>query len=129
MVKAEQVRRDIGAVIIPNSAQAIDGGAFAGCERLRRVFFSQDSQLSALGSDCFRGAGLTEITIPASIKMIGTHCFYGCQHLAKVQFAEGSQLKYVQDYAFGEIPLASVWIRFPLCAEVSRSVFDSDRAQ
>lgn len=77
--------RGVGEVEIPDSFKFIGEKAFSGCNSLSRVYFSDGSQLSAIGSQAFLNCvNLTEFNVPEYVSVIGDNAFYGCNKLLTV---------------------------------------------
>lgn len=91
---------------IPASVKTIKGGAFSGCELLKKVTFDKNSNLEELegvydykgSGGCYRGVfadciSLATILIPKNVKRIGFSTFANCSALQSVTFESGSKLE------------------------------------
>ncbi len=96
-------------VVIPDSVECIEDGAFKGCKRLEKVKLSQNlnklggevfeecenlksldlpNSLCRVGPRCFSETGIEYIAIPKNLEIISTGCFWG-----GVQKAQKSYIK------------------------------------
>ena len=79
-IKANQYKgSDISQMIISNKIVIIRKGAFANCKYLKKLMFSENSQIKVIESGSFRGCKrLTEITFPKKIiNVYGTDIDFG----------------------------------------------------
>ena len=79
---------------IPASVKCIDTRAFYKCKNLKRVVFTDESQLETIGNECFRSSGIEEITLPSKLKEIGDGAFYRCNNL-KIYMKDGCEASFV----------------------------------
>ena len=103
-----------------SSLEAIDDGAFYGCERL--IALRLPESVKSIGNEAFRGCAalrevnvpdgvktlgervfqnctqLEEVTIPASVERVPYYCFYGCEKLTNLSIEEG--VKVIGERAF-----------------------------
>ena len=65
----------------PPSLQTIEGGVFAGCAQLERIYLNHD--LTTIGTEnqpgAFQDTGLTEAHLPSGLKSITNNTFAGSQ--------------------------------------------------
>lgn len=97
---------NLTVVIISSNVKIIEDSAFASCENLVRIVFSDDSCLTVIGSRAFAGCAVTNIKFPNGIRSIGCQSFYGCLNLNSVIFP--SSLKEIGSNAFSVTLLAAV---------------------
>ena len=86
----------IETIELPASLISLGAYAFAECENLRSVTFSENSSFKYIENHTFASCGsLTEITIPASVVKINDNAFKGCDNLENIYFenTEGWQNK------------------------------------
>ena len=77
------------AVVLPSSVKRIGMSAFAGCDGLRKVTFSEG--LIYIGGWAFYDcAGLTSVTLPASLKVVDLYAFHGCSNLERFDVEPGN---------------------------------------
>lgn len=86
-------------VTIPENVTVIEGGTFVRCTSLKKVNFSDDAQLTRIGSAAFHSCTtLNDITLPEGLSVIGESAFFGCENLEKVTFPQS--LKSINDKTF-----------------------------
>ncbi len=86
---------------VPASVVSIDYYAFAMCESLTKVTFSQENQLRGVYEGAFYGCQkLFEITLPDTVVEISDFAFYGCRSLGLIPVTESSTVKGIYSYAF-----------------------------
>lgn len=111
------------SVYIPNSVQSISGYAFQGCEKLEKVVFGSNCEITEISERLFNGdVSLSEIELPETVEKIGggafSSCeslkniiipssvkniesaFFWCKSLTSVSFGENSQLQSLGEFAF-----------------------------
>lgn len=77
---------DITSVIMPNSIEAIDEGAFAWCQKLVTVEFSES--LRTIGDCAFQHTGIETINLPMSLDYMGTSVFGWNVDLKSIEFPD-----------------------------------------
>lgn len=86
-------------IILPDSIQFIEGGAFAGCKQL--VDLKIPDSVISIGDAAFVGCeSLTEISIPKTQTKIGMQMFAGCHKLKDVVIPEGVESIGWEAFAF-----------------------------
>lgn len=117
------------AIRIPSSVQAIGRYAFCECINLATVENLENSKitkieegtfstqyryptrltsiafpenLSEIGEDAFRGAGLTKIKFPEKVTSIGSEAFRNCTKLTTVEGFDNLKLSIVSNHIFGD---------------------------
>ena len=95
-------------VILPTTLKVLGDDAFSGCKELKRVTFGEGSRLEEIGSRCFSGSGVEEITIPGGVTVICERAFSECKALRKVSFQEGSKLERIEKMCFAESSLEEI---------------------
>lgn len=78
----------------------INTGSFKYNNNIKTITFSEDSELSSIGSIAFSWSTLRSITIPPSVIKIGSNIFYGCNNLQSVIFSENSQIRIINKDTF-----------------------------
>ena len=99
------------SIEIPSSVTSLESdyttepcGLFGNCLSLTSVTFKEDSQLTFIGQQVFRGcSSLASIKIPSSVSEIGSYVFYDCENLTNVSFCDNSQLTSIGS-AFSNCP-------------------------
>ncbi|MCM1260843.1 MAG: leucine-rich repeat domain-containing protein, partial [Prevotella sp.] len=75
--------RNLQGIIIPNSVEYIDSGAFENCIYLQSVTLS--SNINSIGNAVFKGcASLVNITIPNTVTNIDSNAFENCTSLSNI---------------------------------------------
>ena len=82
----------LSTITIPASVTTIGASAFSGCTALSTVTFENESNLSALNDNVFKGCIITNIRIPAKVATISSTAFASCKALQTVSFEENSCL-------------------------------------
>ena len=82
----------LSTITIPASVTTIGASAFSGCTALSTVTFENESNLSALNDNVFKGCIITNIRIPAKVATISSTAFASCNALQTVSFEENSCL-------------------------------------
>ena len=81
-------RDNITGVVLPNSVEIIDYGAFEGCINLQTVHIS--SNLRRIEGNAFcRCTNLIQIMLPQGVEAIGSSAFDGCEKLTSINLPEG----------------------------------------
>lgn len=112
------------SVYIPNSVQSISGYAFQSCEKLEKVVFGSNCEITEISEGLFSGdvslseielpettekidgeafsncKSLKSIVIPSRVNTIEHSAFDRCESLTSVSFGENSQLQSLGGYAF-----------------------------
>ncbi len=93
--------KNLTAIHIPASVVSIDYYAFAYCEKLQTVTFSDGNKLKGIYEGAFCGdINLENITVPDTIVEISDFAFYGCSKITKLPVSDTQNLKGIYDYAF-----------------------------
>ena len=94
-----------------------------GCNCFNKVVFAPDSNITAIGDDCFIDCDLiTIVVLPNTIKSIGDSAFYTCEDLQYVYIPEG--VTYIGQQAF-DFCDELAYIRVPdSCTELGNWAFD-----
>lgn len=101
-------RRDIEYAVIPSTIKRICSFAFHGCNQLKSIQFSNDSQLKYIDQYAFSWASLTKIDVPDNVKKIYQFAFSECPQLETVKFSENSKLQIIKEYAFSSSNLQHI---------------------
>ena len=88
---------NIQELVLPNSLETIEDGAFAYSLALKHITFGD--HLTKIGSSAFETCiGIEELSFPNSLLQIGDYAFEDCKKLEYVKF--GSQIKVNKDKVF-----------------------------
>ena len=97
-----------GAVAVPESVTAVDGGAFSGCAGLTEIRLPDS--VREIGAGAFSGcSSLTKMILPEGLERIPSHLFQGCSGLTSVQIPDSVRTLYMAAFS-GCRALASVRI-------------------
>lgn len=109
---AFRVRRDLREIVLPNSCREIQGEAFADCNMLQKVSWSDHlesigeesflackslqsvefKKVTSIGGSAFSGcANLKRVTLPKTLEMLGEYAFYNCRQLAHFDVEKGCE--------------------------------------
>jgi len=118
---------------IPKSIKEISEGAFDNCSHLNTVTFKENSELSTIGANAFKGCDISNIEIPENVSFMGDNIFRDCSHLQEVKFNSPSKLKTIGANAFYGCNISSIDIPdsvetigqqcFSGCTDISKIVF------
>lgn len=79
----------ITSVVVPDTVEYIEDGAFEACTKLQKVTIG--NSVKVIGEKAFTGCvKLSEINFPASLKSIGTLAFGQCDALKDIKIADGA---------------------------------------
>lgn len=95
---------------IPDNIKIIGSYAFSKCNRLIKINFSENSQLSKIDSYAFFESSLREIKIPKYVTELGERSFSRCFRLGSFQFAPNSNLRTICSSAFLSSSIPSISI-------------------
>lgn len=84
--------KKIENAIIPSTIKCIASNSFSFCNGLKRIQFSEDSQLNLIEKLAFAWSKIKSIEIPSKVKIIEKEAFSNCHDLQKVVFSENSEL-------------------------------------
>ena len=77
-------------LFIPKSVEVIEQQAFAGCDNLKKITFSEG--LKSIGHRAFNGTAIESIVIPASVTDIANGAFMGCDSLKSIKVKRGNKV-------------------------------------
>lgn len=103
-------RRDIINATIPSFIKIIKPLAFNNCAQLKKVVFSNDSEIEFIESSAFSNSSLESISFPSNLKHIGSYSFYDCKKLKEVKFSKDSKLYSIGTCAFANSSLEEIQI-------------------
>lgn len=87
-------------VTFPSSIRCIETDAFRGCIQLKKICFSDNSQLEEIESGAFAESAIREVEFPASLKYIRREAFTFCMDLRKINFKKFSKLEIIESSSF-----------------------------
>ena len=91
----------ISATFNGASLNVISNNAFAYCDTLATITFSNTTGLTTIGDAAFyNNTAVTSLTIPSSVTSLGGSAFFGCSNLRSVTFASGSRLTTLYTWVF-----------------------------
>lgn len=92
--------RNIETATIPKYIRHIDSYSFNRCKLLKKIEFSEDSELKIIDKFAFSNSGLQKIVVPSGVVQINESAFYDCLQLNFVEFKKSSKLKLIGKCAF-----------------------------
>ena len=120
--------RDVKTVFIPSYIKKIKSCTFSDCVNLKKVVFSDDSQLVSIGKESFSGCGLKSLSIPQKIRKIKKEAFI-CAEIETVEILGDDVLLGVDCFNSSDLRLIS----FPNAQKVviydNTFIFSSDLFQ
>lgn len=81
--------KELTSVVLPDTIEKIDHGAFTGCANLKRIKLPY--YLRTFGNVVFSGTALTEIDLPPLLEKIGHGIFQGCDNLTEISMSEDNE--------------------------------------
>ncbi|KAK8892635.1 hypothetical protein M9Y10_029874 [Tritrichomonas musculus] len=96
------------SIVIPDSVDLIDYGAFYKCEKLETVNIPRS--MNFIDFFTFSYTNLAKILIPNNVIKIAFGCFFHCCNLTSVSFEKDSNLIEIDDYAFSSTKINSISI-------------------
>jgi hypothetical protein len=85
------------SVAIPSTVRSIGRSAFEDTTNLREVVLSDG--LQTIGTNAFKGSGLSAMTLPSTLRSIGDNAFQGC---GLVTLSLPPSLQSIGDYVFAD---------------------------
>ncbi|KAK8899104.1 hypothetical protein M9Y10_001405 [Tritrichomonas musculus] len=104
---------DFEAAIIPDFIRRIASYSFYKHEKLKKIEFSDNSNIESIGEYAFDSTSIENLSIPAQIEQIGASAFDNCISLKKVEVPINSKLKFIEKMAFWNSSIESFTI--PSC--------------
>ena len=93
--------RDIVEISIPSYIESIMPYSFNHCENLKKIIFSEDSNIKRIEENAFSYcSSLEQIIIPSSIEYIDGKAFYHCKNLKSVIFSKESKITFLGKESF-----------------------------
>lgn len=81
-------RTQVEKIVVSSTVESIGDYAFSECYILTEVVFQSNSSLKIIGTDCFSGTKITQITLPESlVYLVGTP-FKQCSELEKIDASQ-----------------------------------------
>lgn len=96
--------RDITRAKIPPYIKKINSYAFAYCDKLESIEFSENCELEIIDDYSFFSSNIKNITIPKSVRIIGKSAFGNCE-IKLFQFQENSKLELIGKNAFDSLKI------------------------
>ena len=87
------------SINFPSSLTSIGENAFSGCINLTGDI-TLSSQITSLGSACFKDTAITGLTYASPVKIIPSYAFYNT-NITSLNF-QTSEVTHIEDYAFGD---------------------------
>lgn len=106
-------QRNIESFEVPLPVSTIGIFAFR-VHALKKVTFSENSNLRQISCSAFRESSIESINLPPSLQIIKDYAFYGCHNLKTVTFQEGSQLREILHHAFDSTALTEITFSGPI---------------
>lgn len=89
--------------------RSIFEGAFSGNTNLIQLVLSEESTISEIPTNCFKGcSSLVSVSLPSSIESIGAEAFSGCSSLSEIIISEENNLKNLGNNAFAGTGIMSI---------------------
>lgn len=115
----------IQQAFIPSTIKYIKPYAFANCNKLKNIEFSEDTKIETFEHSLFIFCtNLERIKIPSSVKHICSQCFFACTNLNTVEIHTNSQLETIGRFAFFNNQIESLF--FPSKLETLEDFWQSD---
>lgn len=103
-------KRKIESVTIPSFVTQISSYSFDQCKLLKKVEFSEPSELKIIQKFAFAQTSLENIVIPSNVTLIDYYSFFDCKKLSKIEFSNPSKLKSIGSFAFQGLQIESILI-------------------
>lgn len=97
-------------VIIPSFIKYLYPFSFYGCNNLKAIEFSEDSELLSIGHSTFQLSSIEKIKIPKHVKKIERYTFYECKKLKCLEFSEDSELISIEYSPFNGSAIEKLFI-------------------
>ncbi|KAK8899150.1 hypothetical protein M9Y10_001452 [Tritrichomonas musculus] len=102
--------RDIETVFIPTSIKNISSFSFEQCKKLKKIEFSENSQIKTIQKYAFSMTSIEKICFPKSLEVIEDGAFFFCANLKEIEFSKDSKLVSIRQEAFSFTSIASLSI-------------------
>ncbi|KAK8836378.1 hypothetical protein M9Y10_039721 [Tritrichomonas musculus] len=102
--------RTIENIAIPSFITCIASCAFGHCKDLKKVTFSEHSNLRCIEYCAFHKSSIKSIVIPPSVRKLCTCSFFECNKLKRIEFSNDSELETINSCAFCDCSLESISI-------------------
>jgi len=117
-------QRNLEEVILPETIETIDYGAFSGCSSLKSIDFSSLSHLRLIASYAFENAGITSVDFSkTSLTSIGERAFGDCSITGDLLFP--ATLNNIGRRAFSSAVLSSIKLKSPDKVYLNENAFES----
>lgn len=100
----------IESIVIPSQVTKIGDSAFHMCSKLKKVEFSENSQLEIIQEHAFTDTSIESISIPPHVTKICQKTFLNCDLLKNVYFPQNSELRTIESNAFYDSAIESLTI-------------------
>lgn len=88
-------------ISIPAKVTQIEMNAFFNCKKLRKVEFSEKSEIERIGRFAFAHSSLESFVIPSAVKKIDEFAFSFCNNLHIIEIEDDSELASLDKKWFG----------------------------
>ena len=75
----------ITGITIPKTIRKISTNTFYGCNKLSKIVFAENSQLTSIGIGAFKETSIESIELPATVTKIGNSAFSSCSNLKSIK--------------------------------------------
>ncbi|MBQ3343572.1 MAG: leucine-rich repeat protein [Kiritimatiellae bacterium] len=111
---------EVRNLVIPDTANAVSGWAFADCGGITNIVFPEG--IASIGTHAFQNTAIEDIALPSSVTNVGTFAFAGCDGVKSISIPVG--LRKINDFAFsGQTKVTSATL--PSCTALSKFLPDS----
>ena len=87
-------------MVVPASVRELQRCAFACCDRLKEIKFTDRSRLATIGECCFCDSGLRDFSVGNRVKALEKGTFRNCKQLSGVMFQDESALETIGESCF-----------------------------
>ena len=129
------VNRYLENILVPSFIKSIGPYSFSFSE-IKKVDFSNHSNLCKISQYAFADSSIESILIPMNVIKICKYAFFNCKKLENVIFENNSKLRNINEYSFAESSIKS--IIFPIhvisigryafynCIKLQKVIFEED---
>lgn len=110
-------------IVIPAEVDRIADNAFLNQDKLTKITFDPESEVTEIGSKAFSGTSIASVAFPDTLKTIGDGAFLNAAKLSVVDFSQAAQLQQIGAQAFSGT--AVVQILLPAKAKIGEEAFSN----